>query len=211
MERSIRWAERCRRAHGRPEEQSLFAIVQGGVHEDLRRRCVEALAAQEFPGYAIGGLSVGEPREEMLRVTAATAALLPRDRPRYLMGVGTPADILDAIRLGVDIFDCVMPTRNARNAQLFTSTGRLRMKNAAHASDPAPPDAACRCETCRTYSRAALRHFFKVGELTASTLATIHNLTFYQDLMAGIRGALREGRLDAFALPPGEGGPGAPS
>jgi queuine tRNA-ribosyltransferase len=210
MRRSLRWAARCR---SRIEEirvgavagvvttnpgQALFGIVQGGVFEDLREESALGTVALEFDGYAIGGLSVGEPNEQMYAVTAATLRHLPTERPRYLMGAGTPADLVEAVARGVDMFDCVMPTRNARNGQLFTSQGRVNIRNAKFADDDGPLDPSCRCYTCRRHSRAYLRHLFMAGEMTASTLNTLHNLTFYLDTMRRIREAIAFRTFETF-------------
>ena len=171
-------------------DQAQFGIIQGGTFPDLRRRSVEETVAMGFEAYAIGGLSVGEPVPEMYDVTEQTAPLLPADRPRYLMGVGTPLDLVESVARGIDMFDCVLPTRNARNGQLFTSTGRLNIKNAEFADDKNPVDARCRCYTCRNFSRAYLRHLFQAGEMTSGTLNTLHNLHFYLDTMRRIREAI---------------------
>jgi len=202
-ELTLRWAGRCREAfertrplYGHP--QLLFGIVQGGTFPDLRRRSAEALVAMGFDGYAIGGLSVGEPAPVMEEMTAVCTALLPAGKPRYLMGVGTPENILAAIERGVDMFDCVLPTRNGRNAVVFTRRGRLNLRNARHANDPAPLDAECGCYTCRTFSRAYLRHLFKAGEILALQLATIHNLTEYCRLTAAAREAILAGCFAAW-------------
>ena len=179
-------------------DQAQFGIVQGGVFADLRRASAEATQAVGFEGCAIGGLSVGEPAEVMYDVVEATAPLLRADQPRYLMGVGTPADLVEAVARGIDMFDCVMPTRNARNGQLFTRTGRLNIKNAAYTEDDRPPDEACGCYTCRTHSRAYLRHLFVAGEITAAVLNSLHNIQFYLDTMRGIRDAIEFGRFESF-------------
>ena len=197
MERSLRWAGRCRRAHARPE-QALFGIVQGSVYADLREESARRLADLDFPGYAIGGLSVGEGPEHMRKVLACTTRHLPEEKPRYLMGVGAPADLLDSIALGVDMFDCVLPTRNGRNATAFTSCGRVRIRNRTHASDPAPLDPACSCYTCRTFSRAYLRHLFNTNEMLGPILLSLHNIWYFLALMAGARRAIREGRFAAY-------------
>jgi queuine tRNA-ribosyltransferase len=192
MELSMRWAARCRcrwtdvDARGR----ALFGIVQGGIYPDLRQRSVDSLLKLDLAGIAIGGLSVGEPKDVMFEVLAGTVPLLPTDRPRYLMGVGTPRDLLRAVALGVDMFDCVMPTRNARNGCLFTSEGRILIKNAVYAEDERPPDPSCGCLTCRRYSRAYLRHLFMTGEHLSAVLNTVHNVTFYLDMMGRIRQAI---------------------
>ncbi|MBO9663661.1 tRNA guanosine(34) transglycosylase Tgt [Dokdonella sp.] len=200
MELSLRWALRSRRAFdelGNPN--SLFGIVQGGVHADLRKRSAEALIDIGFDGYAIGGLAVGEPEQERNATLEKVEPLLPRERPRYLMGVGRPEDIVEAVRRGVDMFDCVMPTRNARNAHLFTQHGTLRIRNAKYERDTRPLDEACACYTCRSgFSRAYLRHLDRCGEMLGPQLATIHNLHYYQELMQGLREAIAEARLEAF-------------
>jgi len=189
MELSMRWARRCRERWRLSDDGSraLFGIVQGSVYPELRRRSVEELLKLDFPGMAIGGLSVGEPRDEMFEVLEATLPLLPSDRPRYLMGVGTPQDLIRAVALGVDMFDCVLPTRNARNGCLFTSQGRILIKNAIYAEDESPPDPECSCGTCRRYSRAYLRHLFLAGEHLSAVLNTQHNVSFYLDMMKKIR------------------------
>ncbi len=195
--RSLDWAVRAKKVRSRPD-QALFGIVQGGVFEDLRRENARALVERDFDGYGIGGLAVGEPKEVMRAMTAASTSELPGDRPRYLMGAGTPVDILESVALGVDLFDCVLPTRNARNGTLFTSAGRIAIKNARWASDERPLDPECRCYTCSSFSRAYLRHLFVAREMTAATLNTIHNLHFYLDLMRRIRLAIEEDRFAAF-------------
>ena len=196
VDRTTRWAARCREAYRGPGVP--FAIVQGGVHDDLRGRSASALAAMDFPGYAIGGVSVGEPPREIARVAALTAAALPADRPRYLMGVGRPEDLMAAIAGGVDLFDCVMPTRNARNGTLFTSVGRINIKREEYRRDPSPPDPDCDCETCTGYSRAYLRHLFLAGEILGARLNTLHNLAYYHRLMERARNAIQAGGFDAL-------------
>jgi queuine tRNA-ribosyltransferase len=197
MELSLRWAARSKGAHaGNPN--ALFGIVQGGMFEDLRDRSLEELTRIGFDGFAIGGLSVGEPKADMRRILAHTAPRLPEDRPRYLMGVGTPEDIVEAVSQGIDMFDCVMPTRNARHGVLFTRHGDLRIKNAKHRSDPSPIDPTCDCYTCQRFSRAYLHHLFRVGESLGGRLNTLHNLHYYQDLMRELRAAIEAGRLDEF-------------
>jgi queuine tRNA-ribosyltransferase len=210
MERSVRWAARCRARlealqSGPPAEvtvtnpgQAQFGIVQGGVFQDLRDASVDATVAVGFEGYAIGGLSVGEPVEEMYAVTEATAARLPADRPRYLMGAGTPQDLVECVARGIDMFDCVMPTRHARNGQLFTSQGRLNIKNARYADDLSPLDPECGCYTCTRHSRAYLRHLYVAGEMSAAALNTLHNLTFYLDTMRRIRDAIAFRSFETF-------------
>ena len=198
MELSLRWAARSRAAHG-DSPAALFGIVQGGMYEDLRTESLAGLEAIGFDGYAIGGLSVGEPKEEMIAVLDYLQPRLPADRPRYLMGVGTPADLLEGVRRGIDMFDCVMPTRNARNGFIFTSRGVLKLRNARHKTSTLPLDEACDCYTCQHFSRAYLHHLDKCNEILGSQLNTIHNLRFYQNHMAGIRAAIEQGQLDAFA------------
>jgi queuine tRNA-ribosyltransferase len=193
MERSTRWAARCLEAATRPE-QAKFAIVQGGLDADLRKASVEGLKQYPFHGFAIGGLSVGEPPQDMYRVISATAPHLPVDKPRYLMGVGTPIDLLEGIARGIDMFDCVMPTRNGRNAMAFTWTGPVKMRNAKYADDPEPLDKNCPCLACR-HSKAYLRHLFIAKEMLGPTLLTHHNLTFYQQLMAAAREQIRSGNF----------------
>jgi queuine tRNA-ribosyltransferase len=197
MELSLRWAARSKAAHA-DNPNALFGIVQGGMHEDLRERSLAGLADIGFDGYAIGGLSVGEPKDEMLRVLAHIAPRLPADRPRYLMGVGTPEDIVAGVVAGVDMFDCVLPTRNARNGWLFTRHGDIRIRNARHRSDTAPLDATCGCHTCRHFSRAYLHHLQRVNEILGARLATIHNLFYYLTLMAELREAIAAGTLAAY-------------
>jgi len=189
MRMSLRWAERSKRAH-EGNSNALFGIVQGGLYEHLRDESLHGLHELGFDGYAIGGLSVGEPKADMLRILRHCAPALPSECPRYLMGVGTPADIVAAVSAGIDMFDCVLPTRNARNGQLFTSQGRINIKNARYAEDESPLDPSCGCYTCRHFSRAYLRHLFQAGEMTAGTLNTLHNLSFYLDTMNRIREAI---------------------
>ncbi len=198
MALSLRWAERSKQAHG-DSAAALFGIVQGGMYEDLREHSVAGLKRIEFDGYAIGGLSVGEPKEDMLKVLDVVTPHLPEHKPRYLMGVGTPQDILDAVMRGVDMFDCVMPTRHARNAHLFTSGGVVKLRNAKHRHDTGPLDAECDCYTCQNFSRAYLHHLDKCKEILGSQLNTIHNLRFYQNHMQAIREAIADNRLAQFA------------
>ena len=210
MARSVRWAKRCRdrivvlREHPPAEVavsnpgQAQFGIVQGGVFQDLRDESAEATVAIGFEGYAIGGLSVGEPVDVMYAVTEQTARRLPENRPRYLMGTGTPEDLVEAVARGIDMFDCVMPTRNARNGQLFTSQGRINIKNARYAEDDRALDPECGCYTCRHHSRAYLRHLYMAGEMTAGALNTLHNLSFYLDTMRRIRDAISFNTFDTF-------------
>lgn len=197
MERSIRWAERCIAAATR-SDQSLFGIVQGGLDPEMRRLSAEGLVALDMAGYAIGGLSVGEPAADMYRTIEFTEPLLPKDKPRYLMGVGTPDDLLESIQRGVDMFDCVMPTRNGRNGLAFTYAGPVRLKNAVHQHDQRPLEADCPCVCCRRHSRGYLRHLFMAGEMLGGILLSIHNLTFYQRLMADARAAIEAGRYAEF-------------
>ena len=208
MQRSVRWARRCRdRFSELPagadvrvsnSGQAQFGIVQGGVFQDLRNESADETTAIGFEGYAIGGLSVGEPVEMMYAVTEQTASRLPVDRPRYLMGAGTPEDLVESVARGIDMFDCVMPTRNARNGQLFTSAGRINIKNARYAEDDRPLDPACGCYACQHHSRAYLRHLYLAGEMTAGALNTLHNLTFYLDTMRRIRDAIAFRTFDTF-------------
>ena len=197
MQLSLRWAERSKAAHG-DNPSALFGIVQGGVYEELRMESAEGLMNIGFDGYAIGGLSVGEPKEDRQRILDTIPPRLPADKPRYLMGVGTPEDILEAVRLGIDMFDCVMPTRNARNGHLFTRHGDIRIRNAQFHNDTRPLDEECGCYTCRHYSRAYLRHLDKCGEILGARLNTIHNLYYYQELMSGLREAIGQGALTEF-------------
>jgi len=197
LARTTRWLGRCVSAWSR-ERSSLFGIVQGGMHEDLRKRHAEEVCAVDLPGYALGGYSVGEAPEAMHAGVAYSAPLLPRDKPRYLMGVGTPLDLVTCVAAGVDMFDCVLPTRCARNALLFTSEGKVTIKNAQYAKDERPLDPACSCYTCRTFSRAYLRHLFHAKELLAMRLNTLHNLHYFLTLMGEVRKAIEEDRYAAF-------------
>jgi queuine tRNA-ribosyltransferase len=197
MELSMRWAGRCKEAHGE-HQSALFGIVQGGMYSDLREESLAGLVELGFDGYALGGLSVGEPKNEMREVIQHCGALLPAEKPRYLMGVGTPQDIVYAVTQGIDMFDCVMPTRNARNAHLFTSKGLLRLRNKRFRQDTKPLDENCRCYTCQNFSRAYLHHLDKCREMLGAQLNTIHNLHYYQDLMAGLRDAIARGELADF-------------
>ncbi len=197
MRLSLRWAARSKAAHaGNPN--ALFGIVQGGMHENVRDESLRELVNIGFDGYAIGGLSVGEPKEDMLRILSHIAPQMPADKPRYLMGVGTPEDIVDAVLRGVDMFDCVMPTRNARNGWLFTRFGTVKIKNSQYRTDIAPLDEQCACYTCSNFTRAYLHHLFRAGEILGARLNTIHNLHYYQELMQGLRRAIEEQRLVAF-------------
>jgi len=197
MELSLRWAKRSLEAHG-DSPSALFGIVQGSMFLDQRNQSLEALVEMGFDGYAIGGLSVGEPKDEMFKVMRHTAPLLPADQPRYVMGVGKPEDLVEGVRRGVDMFDCVMPTRNARNSHLFTDTGVLKLRNAANRRYDGPIDDTCDCYTCQNYSRAYLHHLDKCGEILGATLNTIHILRHYQRVMEGLRGAIEIGKLDEF-------------
>ena len=197
MQLSVRWAERSKKAHaGNPN--ALFGIVQGGMHEDLRDASLDALTAIGFDGYAIGGVSVGEPKEDMERIVAHIAPRLPRAAPRYLMGVGTPEDIVEAVSRGIDLFDCVLPTRNARNGWLFTRRGDVRIKNARHREDTGPLDPDCGCYTCRNFTRAYLHHLHRANEILGAHLNTVHNLFYYLGLMAELREAIATGALEHF-------------
>ncbi len=197
VRRTLLWAERCASAHSR-KGQALFAIVQGGLDPTARAECAGKLVSMGFPGYAIGGLSVGESRPDMLEAIGVTEPLLPEDKPRYLMGVGAPADLVECVNLGMDMFDCVMPTRNARNGWLFTETGRLVIKNSRYADDPLPVEPGCDCYTCRNYSRAYLRHLYISKEILSARLNTIHNLRYISKLTRSIRDALEKGAWDEF-------------
>ena len=198
MRLSMRWAGRSRQAFRQRPGYGLFGIVQGSVYADLREESANALTAIGFDGYAVGGLAVGEGFELMVATLERTEPFLPADRPRYLMGVGKPADIVAAVARGMDMFDCVLPTRSGRTAQAFTRTGTLNLRNARHAEDTAPLDPECRCPACRNYSRAYLHHLFKAEEILGLMLLTRHNLTYYQDLMASLRDAIERGALAAF-------------
>ena len=195
VERTIRWAKCAKQAHAN-HNQLLFAVAQGGINLSLRTHCVSELVKMDFDGYAIGGLSVGEGHDSMIETVSLSTQLLPQDKPRYLMGVGTPADIIAAVKMGVDMFDCVLPTRNGRNAFAFTENGPIRLRNNAHINDTEPIEAGCDCYCCKNFSRAALRHFFNVGEMLGPILVSLHNLTFYQRLMAKIKRAIEK---DEFA------------
>ncbi len=197
LDRTLRWAKRCRDAK-KDTGQALFGIVQGGMYPDLRKTSADALVDIGFDGYAVGGLSVGETKPVMYEMVEACVPQLPEDQPRYLMGVGTPEDLVEAVDRGIDMFDCVMPTRNARNGTFFTSFGKLVIRNSRHERDKGPIDPACGCSTCRNFSRAYLRHLFNAGEVLALRLGTIHNLHFYLNLMRGIRESLEQGRFREF-------------
>jgi queuine tRNA-ribosyltransferase len=197
MRLSLRWAQRSRRAH-EGNSNALFGIVQGGMYEALRDESLRGLQAIGFDGYAIGGLSVGEPKQDMLRILRHTAAALPASQPRYLMGVGTPEDLVSAVGLGIDLFDCVLPTRNARNGWLFTRAGTVKLRNSRYAQEAGPVDAACGCYTCRNFSRAYLHHLQRVNEMLGARLNTLHNLHYYHELMAGLRAAIAAGAWPEF-------------
>ncbi len=198
VERTITWAKQCKDAHAN-RSQLLFGIVQGGIEPDLRQYCVEELIKIDFDGYAIGGLSVGEGHQNMITALNHTVPSLPQDKPHYLMGVGTPADIIAAVNAGIDMFDCVMPTRNGRNAYAFTEAGPLHLRNSAHSNDADPVEPGCPCYCCRNFTRAAIRHFFNTNEMLGPILLSIHNLTFYQRLMADIRLKIKENQFSTWA------------
>lgn len=199
LELSLRWGERCKNAHEKlGNKNALFGIIQGSMYRNLREKSLEGLLAIGFDGYAIGGLSVGEPKEEMMAVLDYLPDDMPADKPRYLMGVGKPEDIVEAVRRGVDMFDCVMPTRNARNGHYFTTFGAVKIKNAVHRFNQNPLDSACDCYTCQNFSRAYLHHLFKCNEMLSAQLGTIHNLRYYQRLMADIRQSIEDDKFDAF-------------
>ncbi|MDQ2694296.1 MAG: tRNA guanosine(34) transglycosylase Tgt [Pseudomonadota bacterium] len=197
MALSLRWAQRSKAAHG-DNPAALFGIVQGGIYPPLREASAAGLREMGFAGYAVGGLAVGESAAERLHILDVTVPLLPHDAPRYLMGVGKPEDIVEAVRRGIDMFDCVLPTRNARNGHLFTHDGDIRIRNRRYADDLRPPDEHCGCYTCRHYSRAYLRHLDRCNEILGARLNTLHNLHYYQELLAGLRSAIAEDRLDAY-------------
>lgn len=199
MRLSIRWAERCKAAFRQREGYGLFGIVQGGTNAGLRQESATGLTGIGFDGYAVGGLAVGETQEEMFATLDVTVPHLPQDRPRYLMGVGKPSDLVGAVMRGIDMFDCVLPTRSGRTGQAFTRRGSINIRNARHAEDPRPLDEHCRCPACRNYSRAYLHHLVRSDEILGAMLMTGHNLTYYQDLMSGMRATIAEGRLEAFA------------
>jgi queuine tRNA-ribosyltransferase len=198
VRRTIHWAERSKACHQRPD-QALFAIVQGGTDVNLRQECAAALVGLDFPGYALGGFSVGEAATQMVEALRPSADALPENKPRYLMGVGRPEDILAAVACGIDMFDCVLPTRNGRNAMAFTMDGPMRLRNARHKRDPAPIESGCSCIACRQYSRAYLHHLFMAEEMLGPSLLSLHNVAFYCRLMVEIRSAIRGKRLDEYA------------
>jgi queuine tRNA-ribosyltransferase len=198
IERTIRWAAVCKEAHARANDQSLFGIVQGGLDPALRAKCAAELVAIDFPGYAVGGLAVGEGFEAMLQALDVTTPLLPADKPRYLMGVGYPRDLVEAVARGIDMFDCVLPTRNGRSACAWTDRGQIRLKNAKYQTDKRPIDETCDCPCCTRFSRGAIRHFFLAGEMLGPILLSLHNVRFYQRLMADVRQALAASTFDVF-------------
>ena len=198
VERTISWAKRAKQTHANTN-QLLFAIVQGGVNLSLRRRCVTELVKLDFDGYAIGGLGVGEDKSNMIKTVNTTSELLPADKPRYLMGAGTPADIIAAVKAGVDMFDCVMPTRNGRNAFAFTDSGPIRLRNSVHCNDAGPIEAGCNCYCCSNFSRGSIRHFFNIGEMLGPILVSLHNLSFYQRLMVKIRQVIEKNEFGDWA------------
>jgi len=198
VQRTIKWAEQCKQAHSNPD-QMLLGIVQGGTDEQLRSFCSKELIKMDFDGYAIGGLGIGEGNTNMIRTVSATTRLLPTEKPRYLMGVGMPADIITAVREGVDIFDCVLPTRNGRNGYAFTNNGPLRIRNSSNIEDSNPVEENCDCYCCRNFSRGAVRHFFNASEMLGAILLSVHNIRFYQRLMAAIREAIEKKEFNDWA------------
>jgi queuine tRNA-ribosyltransferase len=198
MELSLRWAERSKQAHA-DNPNALFGIVQGGMHENLRNQSLAGLQTIGFDGYAVGGLSVGEPKDDMQRILKHTTALLPIDKPRYLMGIGTPADIIHAVAQGIDMFDCVLPTRNARNGWLYTQNGIIKLRNSRYRLDTTPPDKQCNCYTCRHFTCAYLHHLQRTNEILGAQLNTIHNLHYYQQIMTEIRAAIETGQFEKYA------------
>ncbi|MCT4605392.1 MAG: tRNA guanosine(34) transglycosylase Tgt [Marinisporobacter sp.] len=198
LERTTRWAKRCKEAHKNPDTQGLFGIIQGGMYKDLREQSAKEIIDLDFPGYAVGGLSVGEPKPLMYEVLEYTTPLMPKDKPRYLMGVGSPDCLIEGVIRGIDMFDCVLPTRIGRNGTAMTSEGRVVIKNAKYAEDFMPLDPNCDCYTCKNYSRAYLRHLFKAGEILSARLVTYHNLHFLLKLMENVRNAIKEDRLLDF-------------
>jgi queuine tRNA-ribosyltransferase len=198
VERTIKWAKKCKDEHNR-DEQLLFGITQGGIDTRLREYCTKALVDMDFSGYALGGLSVGEGHQNMIETVASSTPLLPENKARYLMGVGTPADIIAAVREGIDMFDCVMPTRNGRNAYAFTENGAVRMRNSTHSDSSEPVEPGCDCYACRNYTRAAIRHFFNVSEMLGPVLVAVHNINFYQRLMQNIRRKIKKGEFGEWS------------
>ena len=199
VDRTLRWADLCVKAHARADEQGLFGIVQGGLDEALRHECARKLIEMDFPGYAVGGLAVGEGFEQMLKVLNWVTPILPPHKPRYLMGVGYPRDIVAAVASGIDMFDCVLPTRNGRNGYAFTAGGAIRLRNTIHSRDIGPIEAGCDCYACRNFTRGAIRHYFFAGEMLGPILVSIHNIRFYQRFMADLRASIEAGRFAAFA------------
>jgi queuine tRNA-ribosyltransferase len=199
VDRTLRWAEKCLQAHARPREQGLFGIVQGGLDQELRLECARKLIAMDFPGYAVGGLAVGEGFEQMKQVLSWTTPVLPGNKPRYLMGVGYPRDIIAAVSYGIDMFDCVLPTRNGRNAYAFTAGGAIRLRNACHARDRGPIEEGCDCYACTNFTRGAIRHYFAASEMLGPILVSIHNIRFYQRFMADLRLSIEQDRFADFA------------
>ena len=199
VERTLRWAELCLTAHARPGEQALFGIVQGGLDQDLRLRCAAKLVELDFPGYAVGGLAVGEGFEKMCAVLKGVTPALPQNKPRYLMGVGYPRDIVAAVACGIDMFDCVLPTRNGRNGYAFTAAGAIRLRNSAHTRSPLPIENGCDCYACKNFTRGAIRHYFHAGEMLGPILVSIHNIHFYQRFMADLRDSIAQGSFSVFA------------
>jgi len=211
VDRSLRWAGQCLCAHARPGEQGLFGIVQGGTIPELRQRCARELVAMDFPGYAVGGLAVGEGFEAMMGVLDVTVPLLPASKPRYMMGVGYPKDIVEAVSRGIDMFDCVLPTRNGRTGNAFTSSGQIRLKNAKFAEDCGPIEEGCDCHACLNFSRGAIRHFVMANEMLGPILISLHNVRFYQRLMSDVRSAIGLGRFDEFRQTDPRASLGAPA
>jgi queuine tRNA-ribosyltransferase len=199
VDRTVKWARQCLAAHCKKSEQGLFAIVQGGVDLDLRKRCADKLIEMDFDGYALGGLAVGEGFEAMSSVLSQLAPALPADKPRYLMGVGFPRDLIAAVTAGIDMFDCVLPTRNGRNAYAFTAAGPIRLRNSGYQRDSGPIENGCDCYACRHFERGAIRHYFFAGEMLGPVLVSVHNMRFYQRLMADVRRSIEEGTFDLFS------------
>jgi queuine tRNA-ribosyltransferase len=199
VDRTLRWAEQCLAAHRRPDAQALFGIVQGGLDQSLRLHCAEKLIAMNFPGYAVGGLAVGEGFERMKQVLSWTTPVLPADKPRYLMGVGYPRDLVTAVSHGIDMFDCVLPTRNGRNAYAFTTTGAIRLRNSTHTRARGPIEEGCDCYACQNFTRGAIRHYFFAGEMLGPVLVSIHNIRFYQRFMSDLRQSIEQGTFAQFA------------
>jgi queuine tRNA-ribosyltransferase len=198
VERTVRWAVQCQQAHARRRDQALFGIVQGGTDDALRGHCARKLIEMDFPGYAIGGLAVGEGFDATLAVLRSVTPMLPQGKPRYLMGVGYPRDIVEAVACGVDMFDCVLPTRNGRNAYAFTASGAIRIRNSQFTRDPQPIEPGCDCHACLNFSRGAIRHFFFAAEMLGPILVSVHNIRFYQRLMADVRESIERGEFEEF-------------